>query len=48
MQRRTFLASFAATLAPRLTWADVDYDKDDIAVRVRREMEATFASAAAT
>lgn len=23
MQRRTFLASFAATLAPRLTWADV-------------------------
>ena len=26
----------------RLTWADVDYDKDDIAVRVRREMEAAF------
>lgn len=23
MQRRTFLASFAATLAPRLTWADI-------------------------
>jgi uncharacterized protein len=25
MQRRTFLASFAATLAPRLTWADVGH-----------------------
>ena len=23
MQRRTFLASFAATLAPRMTWADI-------------------------
>ena len=26
----------------RLTWADVDYDATDIAVRVRREMEAEF------
>ena len=26
----------------RLTWADVDYDASDIAVRVRREMEAAF------
>jgi predicted homoserine dehydrogenase-like protein len=27
----------------RLTWSDVEYDPDDIAVRVRREMEAAFA-----
>jgi predicted homoserine dehydrogenase-like protein len=30
-------------LGQRLTWADVDYDPNDIAVRVRREMEAAFA-----
>jgi predicted homoserine dehydrogenase-like protein len=29
----------------RLTWADVEYDPDDIAVKVRREMEATFRTA---
>ncbi|QCI66009.1 NAD(P)H-dependent oxidoreductase [Phreatobacter stygius] len=27
----------------RLKWSDVDYDQNDIAVRVRREMEAAFA-----
>jgi predicted homoserine dehydrogenase-like protein len=27
----------------RLTWSDVDYDPNDPAVRVRREMEAAFA-----
>src|SRR4051794_6340601 len=27
----------------RLTWSDVDYDRNDPAVRVRREMEAAFA-----
>jgi predicted homoserine dehydrogenase-like protein len=27
----------------RLTWSDVDYDRNDLAVRVRREMEAAFA-----
>ena len=26
----------------RLTWSDVDYDPNDLAVRVRREMEAAF------
>ena len=27
----------------RLTWSDVDYDRNDPAVRIRREMEAAFA-----
>jgi predicted homoserine dehydrogenase-like protein len=27
----------------RLRWSDVDYDKNDLAVKVRREMEAVFA-----
>lgn len=31
------------TLGGRVKWSDVEYDPDDLAVRVRREMEAAFA-----
>jgi len=35
---------FASLNSPeRLKWSDVDYDPADVAVRVRREMEAAFA-----
>jgi hypothetical protein len=27
-----------------LRWADVEYDRNDLAVKVRREMEAAFAA----
>ncbi|MEN5081931.1 Gfo/Idh/MocA family oxidoreductase [Bosea sp. TWI1241] len=37
----------AVKAGERLRWADVDYDASSLAVRVRREMEAAFAPAAA-
>jgi predicted homoserine dehydrogenase-like protein len=35
----------AVETGQRLTWADVEIDATDIAVKVRREMEAAFKTA---
>ena len=37
----------AVAAGARLHWSDVAYDRDDFAVKVRREMEAAFAATAA-